>query len=69
MLRVFPEGGGPMNPNHPQIVLWDELGTSQVPEETKGDNHLVTTLSQNARSTCLSQEAAMLIFLLFLSLD
>ena len=70
--------------NYPHTVLWDEMDTlrredfplqfpseftSQVPVNTQGDNHLVTTLCQTAMSTCLSEEAALLILLLFFSLD
>ena len=70
--------------NPPGIVLWDEMDTlrredfpprfpsevtSQVPVKAQGGNHLATTLSQGAMSTCLSGEAALFIFLLFLSLD
>lgn len=57
--------------NNPHTVLWDEMDTvrredcplqflseltSQVPVNTQGDNHLVTTLWQNAMPPCLLEE-------------
>jgi hypothetical protein len=55
--------------NHPHIFLWDEMETSQVPVKTQDDGHHVTKLWQASLSACLSDEAALLIFMMFLALD
>ncbi len=55
--------------NRPYIELWDEMDSPQIPVKTESDKHLCTTRKRRAISTYLSDEVALLIFLLFLSLD
>ena len=71
-----------MKSNHARIFLWDEMETlrredfplqspaamaSQVPAKTPDDHHLVARLCQIAMSAHLPEEAAILIFWMFLS--
>lgn len=55
--------------NHPHIFLWDEMETSPVPVRTRDDHRRVYTLCQAAVSFLLADEVALVVFLLFLSLE
>ena len=68
----------------PCIVLWDEMDTlgrndfplqlpsewtAPVPLKTQSNHHLAATLLRSAMSTYLSEEVALVIFLLCSSFD
>jgi hypothetical protein len=58
-----------MKDNHPHILLWDDMETSQVPVTTQDDHHLVNARCQAAISTSRADKVALMVFLLFLSLE
>jgi hypothetical protein len=55
--------------NHPYIEFWDEMPSPQIPLKAESGQHLSSSLKRRALSTYLADEVALLIFLLFLSLD